>query len=223
MSRPTYQPVIKSLFEKFIGYPKRESSSPVRTVGAPTTRSTFGSHLRARRVGEAELNNALYPNHVIKCIHTVHRHKRCYECCCYSCCQAMQFHSRMQIHWREWQRNIGALLDYSVVADFRLSSAREALKIRIPPTKLWHVWYPDGDSRLWQYPDGNSICNISITPDGDSCLRQYPWWGELVVTVPWRGQLVGTVPLMGKVGWHMMGPISRHSISDGDNWLTQQF
>ena len=38
-------------------YEKRESSSPVRTVGAPTptTRSTFGSHLRARRVGEAEV------------------------------------------------------------------------------------------------------------------------------------------------------------------------
>ncbi len=32
--------------------------------------------------GEAELNNALYPNHVMKCIHTVHRHKRCYECRC---------------------------------------------------------------------------------------------------------------------------------------------
>ena len=95
--------VIKSLFEKCLGYEKRESSSPVRTVGAPTptTRSTFGSHLRARRVGEAELNNALYPNHVMKCIHTVHRHKRCYECCCYSCCQAMQCHSRTQIHWRE--------------------------------------------------------------------------------------------------------------------------
>ena len=33
----------------------------MRTVGAPTptTRLTFGSHLRARRVGEAELNNAL--------------------------------------------------------------------------------------------------------------------------------------------------------------------
>ena len=64
--------VMKSLFEKFLGYEKRESSSPVRTVGAPTptTRSTFGSHLRARRVGEAELNNALYPNHVMKCIHS---------------------------------------------------------------------------------------------------------------------------------------------------------
>ena len=32
------------------------------------------SHLWVRRVGEAELNNALYPNHVMKCIHTVHRH-----------------------------------------------------------------------------------------------------------------------------------------------------
>ena len=70
--------------KSFLGYEKRESSSPVRTVGAPTptTRLTFSSHLRARRVGEAELNNALYPNHVMKCIHTVHRHKRCYECCC---------------------------------------------------------------------------------------------------------------------------------------------
>ena len=46
----------------------------MRTVGAPTTRLTFGSHLRARRVGEAEFNNALYPNHVMKYIHTVHRH-----------------------------------------------------------------------------------------------------------------------------------------------------
>ena len=38
--------VIKSLFEKFVGYEKRESSSTVWTVGArtPTTRSTFGSH-----------------------------------------------------------------------------------------------------------------------------------------------------------------------------------
>ena len=53
--------VTKSLFETFLGYEKRESSSPVRTVGAPTTRSTFGSHLQARRVGEAELNNVLYP------------------------------------------------------------------------------------------------------------------------------------------------------------------
>ena len=86
-------------YEMFLGYEKRDSSSPVRTVGAPTP-TTFGSHLRGRRVGEAELNNALYPNHVIKCIHTVHRHKRCYECCCYSCCQAMQCHSRTQIHWR---------------------------------------------------------------------------------------------------------------------------
>ena len=124
--------VIKSLFEKFLGYEKRESSSPVRTVGAPTptTRSTFGSHLRARRVGEAELNNALYSNHVITCIHTVHRHKRCYECCCYAFCHAMQCHSRTQIHWREWQRTIGALLDYSVDADFRLSSSREG---NLPP------------------------------------------------------------------------------------------
>ena len=95
--------VIKSLFEKFLGYEKRESSSHVRPVGVPTptTRSTFGSHLRARRVGEAELNNALYPNHIMKCIHTVHRHERCYECCCYSCCQAMQCHSRTKMHGRE--------------------------------------------------------------------------------------------------------------------------
>ena len=120
--------VIKSLFEKCLGYEKLESSSPVRTVGAPTptTRSTFGSHLRARRVGEAELNNALYPNHVMKCIHTVHRHKCCYECCCYSCCQAMQCHSRMQIHWRAVTANYTTRVD----VDFRLSSGREG---NLPP------------------------------------------------------------------------------------------
>ena len=83
--------VIKSLFEKFLGYEEREISSltpPVPTVSVltPTTKLTFGSQLRARRVGEAELNNVLYPNHVTKCIHTVHRHKRCYKCCCYSSC-----------------------------------------------------------------------------------------------------------------------------------------
>ena len=80
-----------------------DAPPPVRTVGAltPTTKSTFGSQLRVRRVGEAELNNVLYPNHVMKCIHTVHRHKRCYECCCYSCCRAMQCQIGTQIHWRE--------------------------------------------------------------------------------------------------------------------------
>ena len=51
--------------------------------------------------GEAELNNALHPNHMMKCIHTVHRHERCYECCCYACCQSTQCHSRTQMHWRE--------------------------------------------------------------------------------------------------------------------------
>ena len=74
--------VIKSLTKSFLDT-KNGIVRPL-CVGAPTPTTTLGSHLRARRVGEAQLNNALYPNHVMKCIHTVHRHKRCYECCCYS-------------------------------------------------------------------------------------------------------------------------------------------
>ena len=99
--------VIKSLFEKFLGIRKTGEFVPHADGWCSDSDNEIDFRFPfagASSTGEAELNNALYPNHVIKCIHTVHRHKRCYECCCYSCCRAMQCHSRTQIHWREWQR-----------------------------------------------------------------------------------------------------------------------
>ena len=80
-------------------------------------------------------------------MHTVHWHKRCYECCRYSCCRAMRCHSGTQIHWREWQRTIDVLLDgcchwFSLVVwEGRKPVARSYLGcVANCITNLTHIW-----------------------------------------------------------------------------------
>ncbi len=71
--------VIKSLFGKFLGIRKTGEFVPRADGWCSDSDNEIDFRFPfARRVGEADLNNALYPNHVMKCIHLVHRHKRCY-------------------------------------------------------------------------------------------------------------------------------------------------
>ena len=90
--------VIMSLFDKFPGHGKREIPRPVHEVLRLRQRDRLSVLVSVpacgrHRIEEMELSNALHPNHVTACFHTVHRHKPCYEYRCYSCCQAMPCYS----------------------------------------------------------------------------------------------------------------------------------